>query len=147
MTLVLWMRGLTLAAGLALPAAAASQETAESAAARPVVPIPDVIVPDQSQSRGLPQWSDFPVPPVDVPTVKDFGDRVNTQKAVSAQLAKEVGALVWDKEKPDSYAEAARRRISPQYTRSIDPKMSRPEIEALGAELRRRATPPPIADL
>lgn len=141
------LAGLLAGAAVCLTAGAAvAQEDAVSAAQRPVVHAPTVVAPVRPTVDTLPKWSEFPVPPSDVPTVAEFAQRVNSQTKASAQLKTEVSALTWDKEKPEPYADATLSRLNPIYIKRLDATLSRQEIEALAAELRRRAAPPPPAD-
>ncbi|WP_155914645.1 hypothetical protein [Asticcacaulis sp. AC460] len=122
-----------------------AQESAESAAQRPLAPLPGV-TPATTATPGIPKWSDFPAPPGDVPTVAEFAQRVKTQTAASDKLAAEVRVLVWDKEQPEPYAAASIARINPVYLKPVDAIMTVEQIERLAEDLRRRAVPPPMAD-
>ncbi|EGF90595.1 hypothetical protein ABI_36240 [Asticcacaulis biprosthecium C19] len=147
MILPVWMRCLGLAAGvLTVAGVSQAQESAESAAQRPLAPLPNVTPSHSAVAAGIPKWSQFPTPPADIPTVAQFGQRVKTQTAASDKLATEVRALVWDKEQPEPYAAAAIARINPVYLKPVDAVMSVEDIERLAEGLRRRAVPPPVAD-
>ncbi|WP_155847330.1 hypothetical protein [Asticcacaulis sp. AC402] len=151
MILPVWMRPLRATAVLSgfclvLAGGASAQETAESASQRPVAPIPAVAPSLTSVAAGLPKWSEFPVPPSDVPTVADIAARVKTQAIASTQLAAEVRALVWDNDEPESFAAAAIARINPIYLKPVDAVLSVEQIERLADDLRRRAVAPPMAD-
>lgn len=146
MILAVWMRCLGVAVcAAAFGASAMAQESPESAAQRPLAPLPNV-TPSTTATPGIPKWSDFPAPPTGIPTVAEFAQRVKTQTTASEKLAVEVRALVWDKEQPEPYAAAAIARIEAKYLKPVDSIMTAEQIERLAEDLRRRAVAPPMAD-
>ncbi len=97
----------------------------------------------QANIDSMPKWSEFPLPPTDVPTAAEFKADVAMALDKRRQLRTEVRALVWDNTVPENFA-AARDRIDPAHTAPIDAQTTPAQMEALAAELRKRATPPPV---
>ena len=114
--------------------------------APPVVPAPAIPAPPSSDNLTMPRWSEFPVPPTDVPTVKDIAARVKTQTDSRTSLSTEVAALRWDSDVAQSFHDATLSRLDPDMLKPIDSPMSSAAIEAFGAALRKQATPPPVAN-
>lgn len=94
--------------------------------------------------NSMPKWSEFPLPPENVPTPAELLAKVTETKNQRQQLRTEVRALVWDESDPNVFAETARDKINPSLAGPVDGTSSVAEIEALAAELRRRAAPPPV---
>jgi len=92
----------------------------------------------------MPKWSEFPVPPENIPTAAQYLVEVNATRAKRIQLRDEIRALVWDPETPASYENATRSRIDPARMAPVDQAFTPAEIDAMAAELRRRAAPPPV---
>jgi hypothetical protein len=118
-----------------LPTQLLAQATPDSAASAPQ---------PRSDLNTMPKWSDFPVPPTNVTTNAEYQADVNETLAKRRQLRTEVRALVWDGTVPESYAKAARDRLDPAQMTPIDPQTTPAQIDALAAELRKRAAPPPV---
>ena len=97
----------------------------------------------QADMNSMPKWSDFPVPPTNVPTAAEFKADVSESLSKRKQLRTEVRALVWDNTVPENF-DAARDRIDPAHSAPIDSQATPAEIDARAAELRKRATPPPV---
>ena len=94
----------------------------------------------------MPKWSEFPLPPENVPTPAELLAKVTETKDQRKQLRTEVRALVWDESDPNVFAETAHGQINPSLAGPVDGTSSVAEIEALAAELRRRAAPPPVVN-
>jgi hypothetical protein len=93
--------------------------------------------------NSMPKWSEFPAAPANVPTALDFKANVDETQAKGQQLKTETDALVWDDTVAETFAENARERIDPAQSAPIDAKNTPEQIDAMAAELRKRATPPP----
>ena len=96
--------------------------------------------------NSMPKWSEFPLPPENVPTPAELLAKVTETKDQRKQLRTEVRALVWDESNPNVFAETVRDQINPSLAGPVDGTSSVAEIEALAAELRRRAAPPPVVN-
>ncbi|MDV6329401.1 hypothetical protein [Asticcacaulis sp. 201] len=136
---------MTIAQRLLIPAAtvlllagAAQAQTQPSTPA--TVPSPSVNIGD------MPKWSEFPVPPAHVPTPAEIRRNVGETDAKGRQLGMEIRALVWDNNNPEAFAANALNRLDQNFSKPIEGALSPAEINALGADLRRRAAPPPIAN-
>lgn len=97
----------------------------------------------QADMDSMPKWSEFPLPPTNVPTAAEFKADVSAALGKRKQLRTEVRALVWDNTVPENFA-AARDRLDPSHSAPIDAQATPAEMDALAAELRKRATPPPV---
>lgn len=96
--------------------------------------------------NSMPKWSEFPLPPEKVPTPAELLAKVTETQNQRRQLRTEVRALVWDESDPNVFAETAHGQINPSLAGPVDSTSSVAEIEALAAELRRRAAPPPVVN-
>jgi hypothetical protein len=97
----------------------------------------------QADMDSMPKWSEFPLPPTNVPTAAEFKADVSAALGKRRQLRTEIRALVWDNTVPENFA-AARDRLDPAHSAPIDAQATPAEMDALAAELRKRATPPPV---
>ena len=126
-------------------AAAAPQQTT-AVIDPPIVTAPPIPPATPKNDLTMPKWSEFPVPPKDVPTVTDIAARVKTQDELRKQLTAEVAALQWDGDDPQKFQTASVARIDPAMLQPVDTPMSAAAIEAFGNEMRQRAVPPPIVN-
>lgn len=94
----------------------------------------------------MPKWSEFPVPPANITTAAEFKADVTATLEKRKQLGTEVRALVWDDTVPDTFAAEARGRIDPAFSGPVDSQLTPAQIDAMAAELRKRAAPPPVAE-
>jgi len=94
----------------------------------------------------MPKWSEFPVPPTNITTADQFRAEVTETLEKRKQLRTEVRALVWDDTVPETFAQAARGRIDPAFSGPLDAQVTPAQIDALAAELRKRAAPPPVVN-
>lgn len=112
----------------------------------PITPTPAVPDAAPASSLTMPKWSEFPLPPKNVPTKADIAADVKEQNAKATRLSAQVAGLKWDPEVAEPFRKQLLSRIDPAYLKPIDAPMSLDAIEALGADLRRRAVPPPVAN-
>jgi hypothetical protein len=91
----------------------------------------------------FPRWADFPAKPKDVPTAEEFGMRVVETEEAKAILEAQARELVWTLDNTEGWATAARDFVDPRFAQPAPPD-SRAQTEAWAAEMRARATPPPI---
>jgi hypothetical protein len=96
--------------------------------------------------NSMPKWSEFPLPPEKVPTPAELLAKVTETQNQRRLLRTEVRALVWDESDPTVFAETARDKINPSLAGPVEATYSVAEIEALAAELRRKAAPPPVVN-
>lgn len=93
----------------------------------------------------MPKWSEFPVPPTNVPTAKQVKAQVDITQAKGRQLKAEVDALVWDDTKAEPFAADAKSRIDPAQAAPVDAHLTPAQIDAMAADLHKRGeAPPPI---
>ncbi|MGA9658407.1 MAG: hypothetical protein WBQ60_04820 [Asticcacaulis sp.] len=111
----------------------------------PADPAQPVAAPPAANLNSMPKWSEFPVPPKDVPTAADIRQKVLVAENKRRQLNTEVDAIVWDEGDPDAYAKAAFAKIDPEKSEALSLYTTPEAMDARAAELRRRAAPPPIA--
>ena len=109
------------------------------------------VVPHTASSSGaanqsFPKWSEFPLPPTEVPTVAEIKVKVAEQNALRDQLTSEVAAIVWDKDDPNLFYTNANSRIDPKFLQPLDASLPPTALDAYGADLRKKATPPPIVN-
>ncbi|HTN39554.1 MAG TPA: hypothetical protein VLZ84_00295 [Asticcacaulis sp.] len=102
------------------------------------------VTPPQVDINTMPKWSEFPVPPVNVTTSAEFQAEVTETLQKRQQLRTEVRALVWDNTVPETFATDARARIDSAHWGPIEAQTTPAQIDALAAELRKRAAPPPV---
>jgi len=124
-----------LLAVLSLPTHLLAQTTADPAAPPPT---------PQADINTMPKWSEFPVPPTNITTPAEFQADVTETQAKRQQLQTETSALVWDDTVPEPFAADARGRIDPAHTAPIEAETTPAQIDAMAAELRKRAAPPPV---
>lgn len=96
-----------------------------------------------ARDRPYPRWADFPAKPKDVPTAEQFGMRVVETEEAKAILEAQARDLVWTLEDTEGWATMARGFVDPRLSQPA-PADSRAQTEAWAAEMRARATPPPI---
>jgi hypothetical protein len=94
----------------------------------------------------MPHWSEFPVPPTDVPTAADIKERVDAQIVARDLLRAQFRALPWDAFEPEALAAAIHAQINPAMLTPVDAPMTAEQLESMGAALRAKAAPPPIAN-
>ena len=131
----------------------AAAQTAPDAQVAPVTAVidppieraPPVPAAPANGNLTMPKWSEFPVPPKNVPTLGDIAAEVKAQTDRRQALDSEVAALTWDGDVAETFKAQTVARLDPEAYRPIDPALSTPEIEAFAAGLRRRAVPPPVA--
>lgn len=102
------------------------------------------VAPAAANINTMPKWSEFPVPPVNVTTSAEFQAEVTETLQKRQQLRTEARALVWDDTVPETFATDARARIDSAHSGPIDAQTTPAQIDALAAELRKRAAPPPV---
>ncbi len=108
----------------------------------PVVPAPPIVSPAaKSDNLSFPKWSEFPVPPTDVPTLPEIAQRVKVQNNNAKVFTAEVNALVWDKDVPEPFAEAVRGRMDPEFSKPVDVVQAQKDLRDL---LSHQVVPPPI---
>lgn len=112
----------------------------------PLVPTPAVPPAAPKDDLTMPKWSEFPVPPKDVPTQATIKTRVDSEETLRDKLTAEVNALHWDGDVAETYQAATKARIDPEMLKPIDAPMSSDAIEAFAAQARKRAVPPPIVN-
>ncbi|MFT4075676.1 MAG: hypothetical protein QM647_09100 [Asticcacaulis sp.] len=126
----------------------ATSETAPQATPEtlpPTSPEPAAQTTAQANLDTMPKWSEFPVPPTDVPTAREIKAQVHATKTKGKQLKAEVAALVWDDTVAETFAADAKSRIDPAQAGPIDTDLTPAQIDAMAADLRKRgAAPPPI---
>lgn len=96
-----------------------------------------------AKDRPFPRWADFPAAPRDVPTAEQFGMRVVETEEAKAILEAQARELVWTLDNTEGWATASRGFIDPNLAQPA-PADSRARSEAWAAEMRAKATPPPI---
>lgn len=139
---------LVLSAVLAvLPAMAVAQTTSAPKATpstsgedQHVVPL---LTPDTPTSS-MPRWSHFPVPPQHITPVSTFASRVQTLNKTGAQLNYEVAQIHWPTITPEALHAQIEARIDPSKMAPVDRPLNPEEIDALAAQLRAKAAPPPV---
>ncbi len=94
----------------------------------------------------LPHWSEFPVAPTDVPTASEIKQRVAGQLVLKQALNMQFNSLSWDAYTPDALATEARNQIDPVKMNPVETPLTASQMESLGAQLRAKAAPPPLAD-
>jgi hypothetical protein len=104
----------------------------------------DAPPPPQADINSMPKWSEFPVPPTNITTAAEFKADVTETQARRQQLRTETRALVWDDTVPETFAADARGRIDPVLSGPVDAQVTPAQIDAMAAELRKRAAPPPV---
>ena len=119
----------------AIPAHLFAQTPADSALSAPQ---------PQADINSMPKWSEFPVPPANITTPAEFRADVTQTLQKRRQLRTEARALVWDNTVPETFAANARDRIDPAHMAPVDAQTTPAQIDALAAELRKRAAPPPV---
>ena len=108
----------------------------------PVVPAPSITAPAAKvDNLPFPKWSEFPVPPTNVPTPRDIAQRVKTENDKGKTFNAEVKALVWDKDVPEPFAEATRGRMDPEFSKQVDVAQAQKDTQAV---LNQHFVPPPI---
>lgn len=112
----------------------------------PIVAAPPLTAPPPVSSLTMPKWSEFPVPPTGVPTPKDIAVQVKMQTDTAAALTAEVANLHWDGDAAEPFKAQTVARLDPDMLKPVDEQMSAEAIEAFGADLRRKAVPPPVAN-
>ncbi len=152
------MAGLALT--LMVSAGAVHAQTADQASSKTPAPPPQTTAiidppivhapppPDAPSKDNLtmPKWSEFPVPPTDVPTVSDIAARVSVQTDARTSLTAEVAALRWDGDVGQTFHDTTVSRLDPDMLKPVDAPMSADAIAAFGASLRKQAAPPPVAN-
>ncbi len=112
----------------------------------PIEQAPVIPAPAPVSGLTMPKWSEFPVPPKDVPTPADIAVEVKTQNDKARGLTNEVAALNWDPEDAETVRKETVARLDPDMMKPLDQPMSATAIEAFAADLRRKAVPPPVAN-
>jgi len=108
----------------------------------PVVPAPPIVAPAaKADNLPFPKWSEFPVPPTEVPTLPEIAQRVKVQNDNAKVFTAEVNALVWDKDVPEPFAEAVRGRMDPEFSKPVDLVQEQKDIREV---LSHQVVPPPI---
>ncbi len=108
----------------------------------PVAPAPPVATPAaKSDNLPFPKWSEFPVPPTDVPTIPEIAQRVKVENDHGRMFTAEVNALVWDKDVPEPYAEATRNSLDPELSKPVDVAQAQKDIRDI---LSHHVVPPPL---
>jgi hypothetical protein len=102
--------------------------------------------PPSPSLNSMPRWSEFPVAPTDVPKAADIKQRVDTQLALREQLRAQFYALPWDTFQPDAMAAAVHAQIDQAMLMPVDTPLTPDQLESLGAALRAKAAPPPVAN-
>lgn len=125
---------------LAMTLFVAGGACAQGEVAAPVPPQPSPSL------NTMPHWSEFPVVPTDVPSALDIKARVEGQVAFRDQLRTQYSALKWDAFQPDVMAAAIQANIDPTKLVPVDPALNSQQLDSLGAALRAKAAPPPLAD-
>ena len=110
------------------PASAAAQRVDEAAA----------------KDRPYPRWADFPAAPAGVPTEGEFAMRVADAEEAQAILQAQARDLVWTLDDTEGWASSARAHVDHSLAQPA-PADARAQTEAWAAEMRARATPPPVA--
>ena len=107
-----------------------------------LVPAPPVAPPaPKVDNLPFPKWSEFPVPPVNVPTLPEIAQRVKAENDKGKAFIAEVNALVWDKDVPEPFAEAVRSRMDPEFSKPVDVNQARKDMNDV---LSHQVIPPPI---
>ncbi len=112
----------------------------------PIVPAPPPPAPPPASDLTMPKWSEFPVPPKDVPTPSDIAVRVNAENDDAKAFNAEVAGLNWDPDVAETFKAQTVARLDPDMYKAVDKPMDAASIEAFGNDLRRQATPPPVAN-
>ncbi len=112
----------------------------------PIVSAPPLSAPPPVSSLTMPKWSEFPVPPTNVPTPAVFAARVQAATARQVQLSREMAAITWDNDIGEPFAAASRNRFKADKLKPIDPALSTDQINAYAASVRQRAAPPPVVN-
>ena len=108
----------------------------------PLVPAPPVNVPaPKADNLPFPKWSEFPVPPTDVPTVAEIAQRVKSQNDLNKAFNARLNALVWDNYVPEAFAETTREAMNPEYSKPVDMAETQKEMQDI---LSHQVVPPPI---
>lgn len=97
-----------------------------------------------AQDRPYPRWSEFPAAPRDVPTEGEFAMRVVATEEAKAILEAQARDLVWTLDDTEGWAAQARSHVEASYAQPA-PADARAQTEAWAAEMRAKATPPPVA--
>lgn len=110
------------------PASAAAQRVNEAAA----------------RDLPYPRWSEFPAAPTDVPAPAEFAMRVADAEEAQAILEAQARDLVWTLEDSEGWATSTRAQVDASLAQPAPPD-ARAQAEAWAAEMRAKATPPPVA--
>lgn len=95
--------------------------------------------------RDYPKWSEFPAPPVNVPTTADIKGQVEQVAARSQAFEAQVAAIEWDEQEPDRFSADAAARLDPVLSQPVTESI-RDEAERFARENRARAVPPPLIE-
>lgn len=108
----------------------------------PLVPPPPIVAPAaKTDNLPFPKWSEFPVPPTDVPTVSEIAQRVKTQNDLNKAFNAKVNALVWDDFVPEAFAVKTRDAMNPEYSKPVDQAETQKEMRDI---LSHQVNPPPV---
>ena len=97
-----------------------------------------------ARDRPYPRWSEFPAAPQGVPTEGEFAMRVVATEKAKAILEAQARDLVWTLDNTEGWATQARGFVDPALAQPAPPD-ARAQTEAWAAEMRAKATPPPVA--
>lgn len=139
---------LTVSAGVACAQTATQAPAPQTTAIidPPIVPAPPPPAPPPASDLTMPKWSEFPVPPKNVPTPADIAVRVKSENDAAKAFSAEVAGLHWDPDVADTFKAQTVSRLDPAMYKAVDKPMDAASIAAYGADLRRQATPPPVAN-
>ncbi|MDI7774474.1 hypothetical protein [Asticcacaulis sp. EMRT-3] len=84
------------------------------------------------------------MPPAKVTPLSEFARRVALLNRAGANLHQETSRIVWPSETPQQAHDAIMARMDASRQAPVEKPMTVQDIEALGAALRKRVTPPPI---